>query len=368
MTATMNGSVVSTLFTEILWVSDHAESTAVRVTNVHYVNPYQDDDVVNELLLLVTVFMFVVGCIGNVLVIWAVLTHRKLRILGNAFVVNLAVADLCVSAFLNPFAITGLVTAGEFFSDKEALCQIIGVVCITSCSCSMWSIASVGVNRYVAIVHRNVYHQIFNRRTLPLLLILLWGTCFLIDMPNLVGWGAHSFDPKLMLCTYNYTTSYSYTFFFIATGFGIPLSALIFCYSRIFIYARRSTKEIDSLKKSDMSASATKQESIRNSDLRLLRSVLTIVIVFLIMWSPYAVIVVFDFKATWPRTVYVVALVMAHMNSCINSIIYGATNRNFRQAYARLICAVFTCGLRRDAGNTESGSVNKSKNTSESGF
>ncbi len=52
------------------------------------------------------------GMVGNTLVIGAVLAHKKLRVLSNAFIVNLAVADLCVSFFVNTFHIVGVLTKG----------------------------------------------------------------------------------------------------------------------------------------------------------------------------------------------------------------------------------------------------------------
>ena len=96
-------------------------------------------------------------------------------------------------------------------------------------------------------------------------------------------------------------------------------------------------------------SSLQKNKTIRSHDRRLLRSVFVIVVVFLVMWSPYSVIFIFDRYATWPRTLYVVSILMAHLNSSINSIIYGATNKNFREAYSRILCAAFTCGLRRSS-------------------
>ena len=54
----------------------------------------------------------VMGMVGNTLVIGAVLAHKKLRVLSNAFIVNLAVADLCVSFFVNTFHIVGVLTKG----------------------------------------------------------------------------------------------------------------------------------------------------------------------------------------------------------------------------------------------------------------
>lgn len=66
-----------------------------------------------------------------------------------------------------------------------------------SCSCSLWSIATIAFNRYVWICHWNNYHRIFNRRTVPLILLIVWLIAFLIDLPNILGWGVHEFDWKV---------------------------------------------------------------------------------------------------------------------------------------------------------------------------
>jgi hypothetical protein len=42
---------------------------------------------------------------GNLVTILAVLTHRKLRTKTNAFIVSLAIADMCVSLLVMPFGI-----------------------------------------------------------------------------------------------------------------------------------------------------------------------------------------------------------------------------------------------------------------------
>ena len=81
-------------------------------------------------LLFAYVTLALFGLLGNLLVIGAVLVHRKLRILSNTFLVNLAVADFSVAAVINGFGILGLVNV-HFFEDKPALCEVIGIVCVT---------------------------------------------------------------------------------------------------------------------------------------------------------------------------------------------------------------------------------------------
>ena len=81
-------------------------------------------------LLFAYITLALFGLLGNILVIGAVLVHRKLRILSNTFLVNLAVADLSVAAIINGFGILGLINV-RFFEDKPALCEVIGIVCVT---------------------------------------------------------------------------------------------------------------------------------------------------------------------------------------------------------------------------------------------
>ena len=59
------------------------------------------------------VFVAFLGTIGNLLVIGGVCIHKPLRTFGNAFVVNLAVADLIVTSYIMPM---GLVASQ--FEDK----------------------------------------------------------------------------------------------------------------------------------------------------------------------------------------------------------------------------------------------------------
>ncbi|KAJ8020283.1 Neuropeptide SIFamide receptor [Holothuria leucospilota] len=76
--------------------------------------------------------MCIVGCIGNSLVIGAVLTHKRLRTLGNVFVVNLAVTDTFITLFVATFGMVGILSDGYFYRDKPVLCNVIGAVCMVA--------------------------------------------------------------------------------------------------------------------------------------------------------------------------------------------------------------------------------------------
>ena len=266
--------------------------------------------------------------------------YRKLRDLGNVFIVNLGVADFIVSSFINTFAIIALVTNGDYFMPTRLkLCEFIAAVCVITCVCSVWSIASISVNRYVRICHHNQYPIIYNKRTVPWIIAGLWFCCFLIDLPNIIGgWGGHDFDNKLMMCTYDHGgADYGSTLFFIGLGFGWPWIVTVYAYLRIFLFVRKKRQALRKSQDGATRAVLGKRNGITNADASLLRSTFTIFVLFFIMWSPYALIVLFDPPHKWPDEVYVVAGFFAHTNSSINSILYAVTNKNFRDGYLKII-------------------------------
>jgi hypothetical protein len=45
--------------------------------------------------------------------------------------------------------------------------------------------------------------------------VCLWVGASLLDLPNFLQWGDHTYDMKTMACSYDRLASYSYTVFFI---------------------------------------------------------------------------------------------------------------------------------------------------------
>ncbi|XP_072018180.1 melatonin receptor type 1A-like [Amphiura filiformis] len=308
---------------DMSWVSNSSSSA-----NSDDTLPNSQLPILNTYIAL-TIFLSLVGTAGNILVIFAVFTSKKLRVLQNVFIVNLAVADLLVTSLVNPFAVVGALDMGKLFYRLPALCEFLATLVVTSCGCSIWSIiSSVSLNRYFYICHRVIYTKIYNQRTVPFMVIGLWLIAFLIDLPNYLGWGDHIFDTRNFFCTYDYAYNFSYTRGYVTVlGFVVPVCILCYSYFRIFVVFRGSNRRI---RKHVTNPSSQNQE---NQDKRLLKTVGMICIVFMVMWAPYFITVIFglDSNFWW----FFTATFMALTNSSVNFLIY-ATDRNFRQAYSDL--------------------------------
>ncbi|XP_041478055.1 melatonin receptor type 1A-like [Lytechinus variegatus] len=284
------------------------------------------------------------------------------QFLCNLFIVNLAVADLGVSVVVNLASVAGSITSEEgIFIKYEWLCEVIAVVCIVTCSCSLWSIAAIAFNRYVWICHWQRYRKIFNRRTVPMMIVGLWIIGFLIDLPNILGWGTHTFDWKVMSCTGGMSFVYSYAIYFAMTAFAVPLMIITFSYIGIFRFARKATIALERVRNKDgvqnKNGKGKGGRAARPADLRLARSVLAIVIIYLLMWSPYSLTVLIDHRVVYDRKLYILSYTLAHTNSSFNCVIYGATNQQFRRGYMHFIRLLFCRAKKVDLLASVTGTV-----------
>ena len=215
---------------------------------------------------------------------------------------------------------------------RPLLCEIVASICLFTCFCSLLSIGAISFNRYVHICHNEHYQKIYTPRNTALMCVGLWTVSIAADIPNFFGWGDHSFDRKSFICVYDRMADLSYTLFFVFGGIVFPITVIAICYIRIFMFVRASKRKVatDQGKGSDLGKD-------RKASVKLARTLFFIFAVFVACWTPYAIIVVADINDTFSAEVHTYAILVAHTNSSLNSVLYGVTNKQFRDGYRRVL-------------------------------
>lgn len=153
-------------------------------------------------------------------------------------------------------------------------------------------------------------------------------------MPNLFTWGDHTYDRKTLTCIWDRTADLSYTIFVALVPLGIPIVLTSVFYRLIFAHVQASKRKVAAM--GIVSASTTGNGSDKRDDMRLARTLFVIFIIFTICWGPYAILIVADVYDTYPAWVHTITITMAHLNSSLNCILYGITNKQFRKAYMHI--------------------------------
>lgn len=282
----------------------------------------------------VLIFTTVVDVLGNLLVILSVLRNRKLRNAGNVFVVSLAFADLVVAFYPYPLVLYAIFHDG--WSLGETNCKVSGFLMGLSVIGSIFNITGIAINRYCYICHSFSYDKLYSYRNTLLLVALIWLLTVVAIVPNFFV-GSLQYDPRIYSCTFAQTVSTSYTITVVVIHFFIPIAVVTFCYLRIWILVIQVRRRV----KSEV------RPRIKPSDLRNFITMFVVFVLFAICWAPLNFIglaVAINPEAVAPRIpewLFVVSYFMAYFNSCLNAIIYGLLNQNFRREYKRIIMSVW---------------------------
>ncbi len=122
----------------------------------------------------------------------------------------------------------------------------------------------------------------------------------LVAPPWLFGWSAYQPEGVLITCSWDYSSrtlsNRLYYLYLLILGFVLPVSVLTFCYSAIFRFIVRSSREMTRLiMTSDGTASFSKttmsfRKRRRQTDVRTALIILSLALLCFTAWTPYAIV------------------------------------------------------------------------------
>ncbi|KAM5221549.1 melatonin-related receptor [Ctenodactylus gundi] len=268
----------------------------------------------------------VVGLIGNSMVILAVTKNEKLRNSGNIFVVSLSVAHMLVAIYPYPLMLRAM-SVGHW--DLSLLqCQMVGLLTGLSVVGSIFSIMAIAINRYCYVCHSRQYEQIFSVRNTFIFLAVTWIMSILAVLPNMYI-GTIEYDPRTYTCTFSYLAKPVFALSVVGMHFILPLLVVGYCYLKMWMRV--------------LAARAAQNAGDQCADVRHFVTTFVIFLFFAVCWCPVNVLTVLEAaspkeKASKiPNWLFLAACFIANFNSCLNAVIYGVFNENFRREY----CTIF---------------------------
>ncbi|XP_061585243.1 opsin 4xb [Cololabis saira] len=298
-------------------------------------------DVPDHAHYIVAVFVFVIGALGitgNILVIFAFYSNKKLRNLPNYFIVNLAVSDFLMAFTQSPiFFINCLYKEwvfGEMGCKMYAFCgALFGIS-------SMINLLAISIERYLVITKplQTIHWSSKRKTTLTILVVWLYSLAW--SLAPLLGWSSYIPEGLMTSCTWDYVTytpaNRSYTMMLCCFVFFIPLGIISYCYLRMFLSIRKTSREVERLGTQVRKSTLIQQKSIR-SEWKLAKIAFIVIVVYVLSWSPYACVTLISWAGhaniLSPYSKAVPA-VIAKASTIYNPIIYAIIHNKYRMTLA----------------------------------
>ncbi|XP_026076295.1 melanopsin-B-like isoform X2 [Carassius auratus] len=304
-----------------------------------------------------------VGVIGNMLVMYAFFSNKKLRTPPNYFIMNLAVSDFLMAITQSPIFFVNCLykewVFGEMGCKMYAFCgALFGIT-------SMINLLAISIDRYIVITKPlQAIRWTSGRRTL-IIILLVWIYSLSWSLAPLMGWSSYIPEGLMTSCTWDYVTSTpankSYTLMLCCFVFFIPLGIISYCYLFMFLAIRDASRDLEKLGSHVRKTALIQQQSIK-TEWKLAKIAFVVIIVFVLSWSPYACVTLIAWAGySHVLTPYskAVPAVIAKASAIYNPFIYAIIRSKYRDTLAEKVpCLHFLAqSSRRDCisvSNSES--------------
>uniref|UniRef100_A0A1A9ZYZ2 G-protein coupled receptors family 1 profile domain-containing protein n=1 Tax=Glossina pallidipes TaxID=7398 RepID=A0A1A9ZYZ2_GLOPL len=363
---------------DIQLLTNEYELTTITTFNYNetaWINPSEADIILGEdqavesfvWLLVVGIFLSVLiflSIAGNILVCIAIYTERSLRRIGNLFLASLAIADLFVASLVMTFAgvndLLGYWIFGAQFCDTWVAFD---VMCSTA---SILNLCAISLDRYIHIKDPLRYGRWVTRRVVVITIATIWLLAAFVSFVP-ISLGLHRPDDQPLIvedngkkyptCALDLTPTYAVVSSCIS--FYFPCVVMIGIYCRLYCYAQKHVKSIKAVTRPGEVAEKQRYKSIRRqkpqqkkfkvrnphsspyhvSDHKAAITVGVIMGVFLICWVPFfCVNIVAAFcKTCIGGQTFKILSWLGYSNSAFNPIIYSIFNKEFRDAFKRIL-------------------------------
>uniref|UniRef100_A0A8C1RFW0 Opsin 4xa n=1 Tax=Cyprinus carpio TaxID=7962 RepID=A0A8C1RFW0_CYPCA len=275
-----------------------------------------------------------VGVIGNMLVMYAFFSNKKLRTPPNYFIMNLAVSDFLMAITQSPIFFVNCMykewVFGEMGCKMYAFCgALFGIT-------SMINLLAISIDRYIVITKPlQAIRWTSGQRTLVIIL-LVWIYSLCWSLAPLMGWSSYIPEGLMTSCTWDYVTSTpankSYTLMLCCFVFFIPLGIISYCYLFMFLAIRDASRDLDKLGSHVRKTALIQQQSIK-TEWKLAKIAFVVIIVFVLSWSPYACVTLIAWAGySHVLTPYskAVPAVIAKASAIYNPFIYAIIRSKYR--------------------------------------
>ncbi|KAI1230670.1 hypothetical protein IHE44_0008545 [Lamprotornis superbus] len=279
---------------------------------------------------LIYLLMFVLGTLGNALVLVILERFKRSRTTTENFLFHLTLANLAL-LFTFPFSVVESL-AGWIFG--KFLCKILSAVHKINFYCSSMLLGCIAVDRYLAIVYAIHTYRKRRARSIHLTCTAVWLCSLLLTLPDLIFMEVWTDDSNHSICYFpevgidGNNAWLATRFLYHTVGFFVPLLVMCYCYMAIIRALCQSQR-------------LQRQKAVRVAIL--------VTGIFLLCWSPYHIVIFLNTLTKLEAftknclledqldTAIMVTEAIGFTHCCLNPILYAFIGVKFRNDFFRIL-------------------------------
>lgn len=309
-------------------------------------------DVTTQSVIITTFAILIVfGALGNSLVCHVVVRNTRMRTPRTIFIINLAISDLTLCLFTQPFNLYKVLKPDWILG--TFMCKLVPMCAGMNVFVSTISITVIALDRFQVIVYPT--KDSVKKFGAVISLVSIWLIAFILASPLLIFNVTNVFEPFPGIAFYTVCLENPsmllerriYSCASILLQFLLPVVIVCVAHARI---SNKLTYRLANRDRpiTDVSAyHVTRNQREARRKRKRTRLLVSIAVVFACSWLPlniFNLLADFEFQLTQTFDLHMRGLVfpVCHVfvlcSACVNPLLYGWLNDNFRREFIRILC------------------------------
>ncbi|EHB06224.1 Neuromedin-K receptor [Heterocephalus glaber] len=270
-----------------------------------------------------------VAVLGNLVVIWIVLAHKRMRTVTNSFLVNLAFADAAMAA-LNALFNFIYALHGEWYFGAN-YCRFQNFFPITAVFASIYSMTAIAVDRYMAII--DPLKPRLSATATRIIIGSIWILAFLLAFPQCL-YSKIKVMPGRTLCYVQWPEGPKQHF-----TYHIIVIILVYCFPLLIMGVTYTIVGLTLWGGEIPGDTCNKYQEQLKAKRKVVKMMIIVVVTFAICWLPYHIYfiltAIYQQLNRWKyiQQVYLASFWLAMSSTMYNPIIYCCLNKRFRAGF-----------------------------------
>ncbi|XP_023124835.1 tachykinin receptor 3a [Amphiprion ocellaris] len=272
-----------------------------------------------------------VAVFGNLIVIWIILAHKRMRTVTNYFLLNLAFSDASMAAF-NTLINFIYAAHGDWYFG-EAYCKFHNFFPVASVFASIYSMTAIAVDRYMAIIHP--LKPRLSAKVTTGVIICIWSLAVVLAFP-LCYYSTIRAHPSRTICYVAWPRKaqdmFMYHIIVTVLIYLLPLVVMGITYTIVGVTLWGGEIPGDS---------SDNYHGQLRAKRKVVKMMIIVVVTFALCWLPYHVYFIVTglnvrlSKWKYIQQVYLSMMWLAMSSTMYNPIIYCCLNSRFRAGFKR---------------------------------
>ena len=270
--------------------------------------------------------LFIVGFIGNSILLLIFARHREMRSASNVIILNLAIGDTL--SLISNIIVSYMFGLSDSMLVGLLICLSITLFIPLSTGVCVYSVTMLAIQRYTAIVSLGKDHgcRLLRRFSSLLFICAIWILAAASAVPRFLETEIHETYCAVQITGFN-------TVFNVVVYCVIPLLTTVAFYTVTSIIMRRSVHK--------MPGEVVGQRRVRNARTRSANILIGLTVVFAISYVPYYLFLFlyhyFNVEKLGFLQMFIISYTLIFVNSCCNPVALYAASGNFRQHFNRYL-------------------------------